>query len=216
LAAPLPTSTTPANPLSASPQAINNPKMLIGEGSEEVYFFRALLQHLQITNIQIEQYGGKNNLRNFLDTLILRPGFVNVEAIAITRDADDSATSAFQSVISALQHARLPEPNATHSFTASQPRIGVFILPDGQQNGMLEDLCLASVVADIAMPCVDEFFRCVANNGRMPGNMSKAKTYAWLSSQAEPDKRLGQAALAGYWDFSHSAFDALNQFLLQL
>jgi len=216
LAAPLTPSPTPANPLSPAPQPIQQPKILLGEGNEEIFFFRALLKHLQITNIQIEQYGGKNNLRNFLDTLILRPGFVNVEAIAITRDADDNANAAYQSVLSALQHAHLPLPNAHNTFTASQPRIGVFILPDGQQNGMLEDLCLASVVADTIMPCIDDFFRCVEGQGHKPNNMSKAKTHAWLSAQAEPDKRLGEAAQAGYWDFDHSAFASLNQFLLQL
>lgn len=31
-----------------------------------------------------------------------------------------------------------------------------------------------------------------------------------------PDKRLGEAALAGYWDWDSPAFDLLKQFLHQL
>lgn len=205
-----------ANPSSSTPQPINKTKVLLGEGNEEVYFFSALLNHLKIADIQIEQYGGTGSLRKFLDTLIVRPGFINVEAVAITRDADDDANAAFQSVRSALGHASLPQPNAINVFTVNNPRVGVFILPDGQQGGMLEDLCLASVATDLAMSCVDDFFRCVEAQGRKPNNMSKAKAHAWLASKEKPDKRLGEAAKAGYWDFSHSAFDLLKQFLQQL
>jgi hypothetical protein len=46
--------------------------------------------------------------------------------------------------------------------------------------------------------------------------MSKACVHAWLASKERPDKRLGEAAQAGYWPFEHSAFDALSQFLLSL
>jgi hypothetical protein len=206
-----------ANPLSPStPQPISQRKILLGEGSEEVFFFIALLKHLNIADVQVEHYGGKNNLRNFLATLLRRPGFSNLVSVAVTRDADDDAKAAFQSVNSALDSVSLSKPNASGVFTSGQPRVGVFILPDGQANGMLEDLCLASVIADIAMPCVDQFFLCVENAGRKPNNLSKARTRAWLASQIQPDKRLGEAAQAGYWDFNHPAFDPLKQFLQQL
>jgi len=40
---------------------ITKEKLLLGEGIEEVRFFNALLAHLGITNVQVDQYGGKNN-----------------------------------------------------------------------------------------------------------------------------------------------------------
>lgn len=36
-------------------QQISKPKLLIGEGWEEVYFFDALLAHLNISDFQLEQ-----------------------------------------------------------------------------------------------------------------------------------------------------------------
>lgn len=196
---------------------IIKPKVLLGEGIEEVYFFNALLEHLGITDVQVDQYDGKNKIAPGLRAIKDRSGFINqVVSMGLTRDADDDANSAFQSVCAALGNAQMAAPQASGTFTVGQPRVGVFILPDCRQSGMLEDLCLASVALDLAMPCVDEFMRCVENNGRRPDNIAKARVHAWLASHIAPDKRLGEAALAGYWDWNNPAFDLLKQFLKQL
>jgi hypothetical protein len=115
-----------------------------------------------------------------------------------------------------LENVQLITPQTSGSFGVGNPKVGVFILPDCQNSGMLEDLCLASVTADLAMPCVDDFIRCVENRGRQPNNIAKARVHAWLASHIVPDKRLGEAALAGYWDWDSQAFGPLKQFLHQL
>ncbi len=46
--------------------------------------------------------------------------------------------------------------------------------------------------------------------------MAKARVHAWLASQIEPDKRLGEAAKAGYWPWDSPGFDRLKQFLQAL
>lgn len=207
----------PPNPLTPSePQALIKAKLLVGEGKEEVNFFEALLRYSNVADVQLEQCGGKTRLSNYIATLPKRPGFANLVAIAITRDADHDAEAAFQSVCTALENAQLITPQTSGSFGAGNPKVGVFILPDCQNRGMLEDLCLASVTADPAMTCVDDFIRCVENTGRQPDNLAKARVHAWLASHIVPDKRLGEAALAGYWDWDSPAFDLLKQFLHQL
>lgn len=90
-------------------------------------------------------------------------------------------------------------------------------MPDNVGPGMLEDLCLRAVQADPAMPCVNDYFQCVQNQAnRQPNNISKARVHAWLSSQLEPDLRLGEAAKNNLWPWASPAFDALRQFLLNL
>lgn len=164
----------PANPLSpVEPQALTKPKLLVGEGKDEVNFFEALLRHRNVSDVQLEQCGGKTRLSNYIATLPKRPGFANLVAIAITRDADHDAEAAFQSVCTALENAQLITPRTSGSFGAGNPKVGVFILPDCQNRGMLEDLCLASVTADPAMTCVDDFIRCVENTGRQPDNLAR-------------------------------------------
>jgi hypothetical protein len=198
-----------------APSVITKPKLLLGEGVDEVRFFDALLKHLKITDIQVQEYGGKNKLGAYLKALVTPvPGFAQVVSLAVTRDADTDATGAFQSVCYALQSAGLPAP-AAHGLNAGvNPEVHAFIMPDGQAPGMLEDLCLASVATDPALPCVDAFFRCVLSAAkRQPNNKAKASLHAWLASQAIPDKRLGEAAEAGYWPWHDPAFLPLIQFL---
>lgn len=50
----------------------------------------------------------------------------------------------------------------------------------------------------------------------MPYNMAKAKVHTFLASRIEPDKRLGEAAQAGYWPFNDPVFDPLKNFILNL
>ncbi|MGB9623732.1 MAG: DUF3226 domain-containing protein [Phycisphaerae bacterium] len=184
--------------------------MLIGEGMEEKRFFAALLAHLGRTDVQVEQYGGKGGLSRFLEALPSVPGYSRLVALGITRDADESATDAKKSVHDALRRAKLEPPGNR----IKRLRIHVFILPGDAAPGMLEDLCLRSVRDDPAMPCVDQFLHCVSQRaGRFPFKEAKARVHAWLSSQPVPDKRLGEAAEAGYWRFDHPAFDGLKSFV---
>lgn len=203
--------------MSSNSVELSKTKLLIGEGNEEVLFFNAFLKHLNLSDIQVEQYGGKQKLASYLKTLQLRSGYANLVSLGITRDADDSVQSAFQSICSSLKGASLAVPNQLEDIVGESPKISVMILPDNTNSGMLEDLCLASIQTDPVMQCVDNYFACVNNaTGKQPNNMAKAKVHAWLSSQIEPDKRLGEAAKAGYWNWNSPAFDRLKQFLQAL
>jgi hypothetical protein len=203
--------------MSSTAQILSKPKLLIGEGKEEVDFFTAFLSHLNISNIQVEQYGGKQGLSRYLQTLVVRPGDLDIVSLGITRDADNSAQSAFQSVCSSLNSASLPIPSKPGEIAGDIPQVSVMILPDGQTSGMLENLCLTAVETDPVLQCVDEYLECVyKTSGRKPNNMAKARVHAWLSSQIEPDKRLGEAAKAGYLPWNSPGFDSLKQFLQAL
>lgn len=205
--------------MSSKSQQLSKPKLLIGEGSEEVLFFHAFLNHLNITDIQVENYGGKQGLGNYLKTLHLRPGYSEVVSLGITRDADESANNAFNSVCGFLKNGKLPVPNHPKQIIGESPQVSVLILPDYQNNGMLEDVCLEAVKTDPAIQCVDDYFKCVYSTvGRKPKNkdIAKARLRVWLASQIAPDKRLGEAAQAGYFTWDSPAFDGLKLFLQAL
>jgi hypothetical protein len=140
-------------------------------------------------------------------------------SIGVTRDADNDSHGAFQSVSGFLTASNLPAPASGGHLSdaeAGTPRAGIYILPDCVNAGMLEDLCLEAVSDDLATSCVNEFLDCVVRAGRTPGNLSKARVHAWLSSQVVPDRRLGEAARAGMWPWDSPTFDALKEFLLKL
>jgi hypothetical protein len=203
--------------MSSIAKALSKPKLLIGEGREEELFFTAFLTHLNITDVQVEQYGGKQALASYLKTLRVRPGYLDVISLGITRDADNSAQSAFQSICNSLNRAGLPVPSKPGEIAGDSPQVSVMILPDGQNSGMLEDLCLIAIDTDPVLQCIDEYFDCVYKiTGRQPNNTAKARVHTWLASQIEPDKRLGEAAKAGYWPWDSPGFHDLKQFLQAL
>jgi hypothetical protein len=209
---------------------ILKPKLLLGEGKDEVAFFDAMLKHLGKDDTQVLDYGGKSKLKPILAQLPLDPKWPEVEALLITRDADFPRESdrrsavrlAWDEVTGALRSANLPVPRAHGEMTAavdssvrSTPRLGVFLLPDGVNNGMLEDLCLAAVADDAATPCLDAYFHCLAAKGVTPPRnlLPKARAHAYLASRPVPDKRVGEAAIAGYWPWSAPAFAPLLDFV---
>jgi hypothetical protein len=207
----------PENPQQTIPLELDKPKLLIGEGKDEELIFGALLSHLKIYDVKVENYRGKHKLLDYLDALKVRPGFASLISLGITRDADIDALSAFTSVSNHLSNRGFATPASSGNVEAGTPNFGVMILPDGQQPGMLEDLCLAALRTDSLIQCIDEYFECVrANKGQPPNQISKARIHAWLAAQDPPDLRLGEAAQRGFIDWDSPSFDQLRNFLTAL
>lgn len=204
---------------------IQRPKLLIVEGRDEEQFFTAAMRdHLGLTDIQIMPIGGKTLLTQNLAGLVNDPRFSNVQSLAVVRDADatapgstvSSAAQAFQSVCGSLTHVGLPYPAAHGQFVDGPPRVGIFIVPNGVDDGMLETLCLLSVSTSPEFPCVDGYFQCLQGHIPLPTNLHKARAHAWLASRLEPGKRVGEAAQAGYWTWDSNAFTELWSFIRSL
>ncbi|MEK7273940.1 MAG: DUF3226 domain-containing protein, partial [Candidatus Desantisbacteria bacterium] len=176
----------------------------------------------QIEGIQIMPIGGKQKIREGIAALIKQPNFFNILSLGIIRDGDDNPSGAFASVCSALENAMLPVPKAPLIIADGDLRVSVMILPDGKRCGALEDICLKSVEEDGAIPCVEKYFQCLAKKGiHVPTDkhsvaISKAKVHAFLASRKDPDKRLGEAAKANYWNLESPVFGLVKQFLQAL
>lgn len=203
---------------------IRQPKLLVVEGKDEENFFKAALtNHLTIPDIQVLGIGGKTLLTGSLIALKNDPAFPAVQCLAVIRDADLSpinaiataAPSAFTSVCASLTDpgVQLVCPGAHGQFAPGSPRVGVFIMPDGTSDGMLETLCMNAVSSRSEYACVTSFFTCFQAHATLPNNIHKARAHVWLASRIEPDKRVGEAALAGYWPFAEPAFQDLWNFI---
>lgn len=204
----------PGNPKSS----INRFILLIVEGKDGLRFFQALLRHLNLlTEIEIKDFGGAGNLTAYLKTLRQTPGFDQVVSLGIVRDAESDTARALQSVCSSLGQANLAVPKQPLLIAEGNPKASVFVLPDCKGPGMLDSLCLQSVSGDPAIPCVDQYFQCVQQQGlTLPNNIAKARLHAFLASRGKPDLLLGEAADAGYFPWNSPAFDLLKQFLRNL
>ena len=191
-------------------------KFVFCEGKDDELVLRSLAKALGL-DIKVEEYGGKNNLPHFLQGLSKRPEFAQqqVAAMAILRDADENLAAAFASVQDTLKLHNFAAPDANEPFTASTPRVGIFIVgADGR--GMMEDLCLKSVADRPEFACVDEYFRCIAQHSTRKDFTSKAKVRVWMASHVDWEYYVGKAAEEGYWPWESPAFAALKNFLRTL
>lgn len=209
---------------------ITKRRQLLVEGHTPHLFFEVLTAHLQVEDLEIRNFRSNELFAGFIESFCSLAAYKeHVTSLGIIRDAEslpardtprppgEAAKAAFDSVCHSLRAAGQVEPPGMGAFTAGPPKIGVFILPDCQRDGMLETLCLASVLTPGTTQCIDDFFKCMDREGRPnPPNQTKARTFAFLASQDISDPLVGRAAQKGIWPWSHPAFEKLTQFLRAL
>ena len=82
---------------------------------------------------------------------------------------------------------------------------------------MLEDLFIDIISDNPGMACIETLFQCIQANGlTLPTNMSKARINAWLATQPDCEKRLGEAALSGFFPITHPALQTIIRFIQDL
>lgn len=191
-------------------------KILLVEGDDDERFFNKLIEELEVGGIQTVKYR-QIGTKDLLNALKKDSNFKTVDSIGIVGDADTNANSAFQGIADSVRDVGLPVPDRVLASAGDKLKVTIMILPDGKSGGMLEDLCLASVKNDPAMPCVENYFNCLKDHHiPEPNNMPKAKVKAFLASRSVVVPHLGVAAQKGYWPLDAVAFDQVKQFISSL
>jgi hypothetical protein len=168
------------------PKPITKAKILLVEGQDEVHLFTELLAHIGLGNdIEVFEVKGKTCFPDRIKDLKDVSGFDKVISIGIIRDADNDPPAAFQSLIDALNKAKLPEPTVPLQPKAGPPSVNIMIVPDIDTKGMIENVCLNSVSDDPAMVCVDQYFECLQGQKRTLDEnvIPKARVHAFLASR---------------------------------
>ena len=188
---------------------------LLVEGKDQLNFFEKFIDHLSLTNVQIHDFGGGTELRDFLLALVNASDFrETVQSVGIVRDAETSAEGAFQSVQSSLKKAKLSVPDSPEERTGTSPAVSVMILPGHNRKGMLETLLCETFVDTSVDRCIDEFFKCVKSLPDVSFKRAdKARARVYVTTKPEPHVSVGVAAKKGYWDLEHNAFSAVRNFL---
>jgi hypothetical protein len=195
-------------------------KLVAVEGNDEVRLINALSKSMNLNDIEVRPLLGVSDFPTKLKALVSTPGLSNVVSLGIIRDADEDSSAAFTSVCYALNKVGLSVPTNQLELIKNSddgPSVAVIIVPLGAGRGMLEDVCMQSVVDDPAIECLNNYFICLEKKlSVFPKNLSKAKVHAFLSSREESDLRLGEAAEKGYWPWSNQAFDCFKALLSSL
>ena len=200
---------------------ITETSLLLVEGKDEENFFEVLLKKMEITGVQILDVGGKDKFRKNFEELTSITNFSQVEKIGFIRDAEkNKARSAFQSICSILKKFNLPIPAspATNGAIQNQNgiKLGIFIMPDNEQPGALEDLCLRSIEKE-PLKCIKDYLTCVKDmhpeTKQKNFNIPKAKIQTFLAAKTPIVNSLGLGAQKGIWDFEHPCFEGVKHFL---
>lgn len=207
----------------AASWSVECPRLLLVEGTDEARFFSALLSRAGgECEMQVLAIGGKDALRRnlrILDSQLARSG-ITCRSLGVVRDADDDPTGSLRSVRDALRGYGWEPPARAGVVTGDTPRVGIFVLPDGQGQGALETLCRRAVEESVPGLCAEQFLDCLRKAGHEEtsrgANADKAFVHAYLASGRNPVARVGEAADQGRWDFDHPAFAPLVEFLSRL
>lgn len=197
------------------PQLIQADVQLLVEGNDPRNFFEALVRNMGLANdLQIQNFGGVNELGGFLSAFVRMSGFSNsVRSLGIVRDAETNARGAFQSIQSALRNAELPVPDGLDQRAEGPPTVSALILPGGDRVGMLETLLCETFGGTSEDRCITTFLECV---GAPVARLDKARAHAWLAARPDPHLSVGHAAQRGYWALDHGALGGVRRFLRAL
>ena len=202
--------------------------LLLVEGKDEERFFSALLESElsgRVSECQVIPLG-KDRFRPRLRGLAIHIRGSSVRSVGVVRDADEHPAGALQSVCDALAAADFPRPGLHGAIVGTNPRVGIFVMPDGHSRGALEALCRRSVESEIAGSCVEQYLDCLKNRDGWGGGIArnsaqrdKAFVHAYLASREDPARirdSSSEGAQQGVWDFRHEAFWPVTEFLRQL
>ena len=182
-----------------------NPNRLLVEGPNDKHVLYALLEHYKVPDgFEIRDKGGYENLRDTLEVELLGSG---TRRIGILVDADENVVDRWNSVRNVLiqstyQNVPLaPDPQGTIITQANKPAVGVWIMPNNQLPGMLEDF------VSLLVPDADVLWnRAVSAVEQIPTeerlfpvqHQTKAQIHTWLAWQAQPGLPMGLAITTRY------------------
>lgn len=165
-------------------------KLLSVEGWIDKSIVESIVKQNQSkANICVKPYGGVNNLVNDIKNTINSPGIM---AVGIVVDADDNPTERWEMISDQVRRAgiNLPaDPDPGGVITDSIPRVGVWLMPDNQSCGEIEDFVTGLIPDnDPVWSRAEGYIDNIPEDHRKfcSAKISKAKTYAWVSTRRRP------------------------------
>ena len=175
-------------------------RLLLVEGPDDQHVVRHLWErrHGRGLPFQISPRGG---VEGVIESIRDEARALGRQALGILVDANDSPATRWQAISDRLasvgiQTPAAPHPNGTIIEAADDtPRIGIWLMPDNQSHGELEDF-VAQVIPDIdpVWPLSQDYISRIPNDHRefAENKVSTAEVYAWLATREDP-KQMGAA-----------------------
>jgi hypothetical protein len=181
-------------------------KQLLVEGKDDQHVTYAIRDRFNISkNFEVIDCTG---LEPLVEQISVRLKQSEIETIGIIIDADTEIQNRWTSLKNILssQGYILPDTIPANGLIISEndkPKIGAWIMPNNNLNGMLEDFIAFLVPQDdMLMPYVtntlDEIERNNLHLNKYNTHRAKAKIHTWLALQEEPGTPLGSSITKRY------------------
>lgn len=177
--------------------------MLLVEGPNDKHVIIHLRQrHMPMPEFCISVEDGVENLLSEIEPQIRVPGR---RALGIVVDADDDIDARWQSISGRLNQFGVETPAAPNPSGIiipaqnGMPRVGVWIMPDNQSPGELEDFIQRMIPGgDPVWPLSEAYIDGIpaAHRKFAEGKALRAKVNAWLAARERP-RPMGLAVGAG-------------------
>ena len=178
--------------------------VLLVEGQNDCHVILALCEAYKVPEtFGIYECGSDDKAVKRLNALISAPKPPAI--IGLVVDADNPNLSGrWQSIVNKLKQYNYVFPAAPELVgtiiepVSETPRLGFWLMPNNQNDGMLEDFC-KEMINDNSLQIVEECLLIAeASNSTSykPVHRSKAVVHTYLAWQDEPGKPLGQAITA--------------------
>lgn len=212
--------------LTIDQEPIQSTRIILCEGSGDKNFFRELLTARNLPDFYITHPreeidpGGRGGYTSRLRGLRLQPGFEAVTGIVVISDSDDSPNTSFQQVRTLIHEAEFHAPNHPSVFVAGPPAICVRMVPNENDVGQLETLCLSAVQTSWPdqYQCAEAYAQCTGVENWSRNKKEKAKFRALIAHicKKDPNTSLSYLWRGGREEvvpLAHAAFDDLATFL---
>lgn len=191
-------------------------QILLVEGNDEFHVFQAIFEKYNVDQtFDIKDAKGIDNLLIDLPTYLR----TDLKSIGIVLDANSDITKRWTSlkkILNGVGYDIPKTPIATGTIVRNDelPIIGIWLMPNNEQNGMLEDFVRHLIPEnDNLIPFVDETLDSLEEaelNKYKSIHKSKARIHTWLAWQEDPGTPMGLAITKTYLDTNQ---EFCNQFI---
>lgn len=203
-------------------------KVLLVEGIDEQMVIQKLvdIHNVSINDIEIKNKKGRETLLKSLRTEVQTPG---LSIIGLVLDADQKLAETWQSIIDRLKKGgyqklpKKPSEKGTIIQSENKPTVGVWIMPNNKNFGVLEDFVAYlipdkdnSVLWRYANQCVSklpvqELLQTQEKHVDLTNDSQKSKAliHTYLAWQESPGRDLSQAILERDCALNAQAKDAI-------
>ena len=205
------------------------PQQLLVEGKNDRHVIWALCHQYQLpetfsVEVPLETEG--QGIETLLASLPDKLKDENLCTLGIVVDADENVAARWQAVTNRLRkigYDKIPEIPVTEGWVDQQselPKVGVWLMPNNQIPGMLEDFVACLIPeGDILKEKAEAILREIEEenlNGYSLVHRPKALIHTWLAWQESPGMPMGQAITARVLSYNSSIAEIFIGWLRRL